>query len=108
MAKRNPNSFLKRQKEIKRQQKAQEKMMRRQGHKKQEPEEEINEAIAPDEWKQTAKTNPPGKRKTKKLVSGRETTFPVSEQGRAPLTPRKQRPANESITRSLEEKGAAC
>ncbi|OPY00480.1 MAG: hypothetical protein A4E60_02253 [Syntrophorhabdus sp. PtaB.Bin047] len=49
MAKRNPNSFLKRQKEIKRQQKAQEKMLRRQGHKKQEPEEEFNEATAPDE-----------------------------------------------------------
>jgi len=43
MAKRNQNSFLKRQKEIKRQQKAQEKMQRRQGLKKPEPGEEINE-----------------------------------------------------------------
>ncbi len=43
MAKRNPNSYLKRQKEIKRQQKAQEKMLRRQGLKKEEPGEDINE-----------------------------------------------------------------
>jgi len=49
MAKRNPNSFLKRQKEIKRQQKAQEKMMRRQGHKKQEPEDELDETLNAEE-----------------------------------------------------------
>ena len=55
MAKRNQNSFLKRQKEIKRQQKAQEKMMRRQGLKKPEPEEEINEeTIATGEEENTA------------------------------------------------------
>lgn len=36
MAKRNQNTFLKRQKEIKRQQKAQEKMARRHGQKTQE------------------------------------------------------------------------
>lgn len=46
MAKRNPNSYLKRQKEIKRQQKAQEKMLRRQGLKKEEPGEDINEETA--------------------------------------------------------------
>jgi hypothetical protein len=39
MAKRNQNTFFKRQKEIKRRQEAQEKMARRQGKKKQEEQE---------------------------------------------------------------------
>jgi len=54
MAKRNQNSFLKRQKEIKRQQKAQEKMMRRQGLKKPEPEEDVTEEITADGEETTA------------------------------------------------------
>jgi hypothetical protein len=47
MAKRNQNTFLKRQKEIKRQQKAQEKMARRHGEKAQEAGEIDEDAAAP-------------------------------------------------------------
>jgi len=54
MAKRNPNTYMKRQKEIKRQQKAQEKMARRQSHKTGEtddllqPETAIEPETAPE------------------------------------------------------------
>lgn len=68
MAKRNPNSFLKRQKEIKRQQKAQEKMLRRQGHKKQESEEEINEATAADEVETEGEDRPDGEKEEEETV----------------------------------------
>lgn len=54
MAKRNQNSFLKRQKEIKRQQKAQEKMMRRQGIKKQEPVDELDENMSTETEEQAS------------------------------------------------------
>lgn len=54
MAKRNQNSFLKRQKEIKRQQKAQEKMMRRHGLKKDEPSEDLIEETSAATEEQTA------------------------------------------------------
>lgn len=50
MAKRNQNTFFKRQKEIKRRQDAQEKMARRQGKKKQDEQEgeEIQLAVPAD------------------------------------------------------------
>ncbi len=47
MAKRTQNAFLQRQKEIKRQQKAQEKMARRHGLKSEETEEINEETAAP-------------------------------------------------------------
>ena len=49
MAKRGQHSFVKRQKEIKRQQKAQEKMARRQGKKDREPNEDKPDPARPDE-----------------------------------------------------------
>ena len=55
MGKRNPNSFIKRQKEIKRQQKAQEKMARRHGLKK-GPEDELNEEVGPAGEEETTET----------------------------------------------------
>jgi|GEM_PF-2567980 len=48
MAKRNENTFQKRQKEIERKQKAKEKMERRQG-KKNKPEESSDEILIPDQ-----------------------------------------------------------
>ena len=47
MAKRNQNTFFKRQKEIKRKQEAQEKMARRQGKKKQDEEGESVPPVVP-------------------------------------------------------------
>ncbi len=60
MAKRNQNTFLKRQKEIKRQQKAQEKMARRHGLKTEEPEETNEETAeqAPAEQETAAEEKP--------------------------------------------------
>ncbi len=53
MAKRNQNTFFKRQKEIKRRQEAQEKMDRRQGKKKQEEQEgEDVQLVAPADAEQ--------------------------------------------------------
>jgi hypothetical protein len=61
MAKRNQNTFLKRQKEIKRQQKAQEKMARRHGEKALEAEEVNEDAAtpAPEEVNEDAATPAP-------------------------------------------------
>ncbi len=49
MAKRNPNAFIKRQKEIKRQQKAQEKMAKRHGPKASETEDAFSPETGPDQ-----------------------------------------------------------
>lgn len=60
MAKRNQNTFLKRQKEIKRQQKAQEKMARRHGQKTQdEIYAEAAEAAEPAEQETTTEEPAP-------------------------------------------------
>jgi hypothetical protein len=58
MAKRNQNTFFKRQKEIKRRQEAQEKMARRQGKKKQEEEGEDMQLVAPVDAEQAEPVEP--------------------------------------------------
>ncbi|MCX5827239.1 MAG: hypothetical protein NTV58_04460 [Deltaproteobacteria bacterium] len=60
MAKRNQNTFFKRQKEIKRRQDAQEKMARRQGKKKQDEQEgEEMQLVAPADAEPVGPTTEP-------------------------------------------------
>lgn len=58
MSKRNQNTFLKRQKEIKRQQKAQEKMAKRHGLKGQESEEDLETTSTAEEQETSTEETP--------------------------------------------------